>query len=75
MNAGQFEFRGKVRLTAKLSQTVSDWWKKILLKPVDPIFAKNGVGTEVPIRISGTKNSPKIGFDLGHRKPATDKSQ
>jgi hypothetical protein len=42
-------------------------WKSILLKPVDPFFSKNGSGTEIPIRITGTESEPHFGLDFGHK--------
>jgi len=62
-----FDFHGKVQLDAKLSRMVTGW-KSILLKPVDPLFSKNGAGTEVPIKITGTKSDPHIGLDFGHKR-------
>ncbi|MFZ1168796.1 MAG: AsmA-like C-terminal region-containing protein [Candidatus Sulfotelmatobacter sp.] len=61
-----FDFHGEARLDAKLSQMTTGW-KSILLKPVDPFFSKNGAGTEVPIRISGTESEPHFGLDFGHK--------
>jgi hypothetical protein len=61
-----FDFHGLARLQAHVSQMVTGW-KSILLKPVDPIFAKNGAGTQVPIAISGTRSNPKIGLDFHHK--------
>jgi len=61
-----FDFRGKARLDAKVSQMTTGW-KSILLKPVDPFFSKNGAGTEVPIRITGTESEPHFGLDFGHK--------
>ena len=72
MDGRQFAFYGKVRLKAKLSQMVSSWWRKLLLKPLDPIFAGKSAGTEVPIEIVGTNGAPKFGLDLGHH-PKLDK--
>ena len=37
------DFRGKLRLQAKMSQTMSGW-KRWALKPADPFFAKDGAG-------------------------------
>ena len=56
-------FSGKARLEAHVSQMVTGW-KRWLLKPADPFFAKNGAGTEVPIRITGTRSAPhfSVGF-------------
>jgi hypothetical protein len=61
-----FDFRGTVRLDAKVSQMTTGW-KSILLKPVDPFFSKHGAGTEVPIRITGTESEPHFGLDFGHK--------
>ena len=61
-----FDFRGKARLDAKVSQMTTGW-KSILLKPVDPFFSKGGAGTEIPIRITGTESEPHFGLDFGHK--------
>jgi hypothetical protein len=66
LNGEQFEFTGKVRTKAKLSQMVASRWKSWMLKPVDPFFKKNGAGAEIPVKLSGTKSAPKFGLDL-HR--------
>jgi hypothetical protein len=66
LDGKEFDFHGTVRLDAKVSQMTTGW-KSILLKPVDPFFSKNGAGTEVPIRISGTQSEPRIGLDYGHK--------
>jgi hypothetical protein len=62
-----FDFHGVARLQAHVSQMVTGW-KSILLKPVDPIFAKNGAGTQVPIAVTGTRSDPKIGLDFHHKQ-------
>ncbi len=59
-----FDFKGKVRTDAKLSQMVSSWWKSWGLKAVDPFFHKNGAGAEIPVKITGTNTAPKFGLDL-----------
>jgi hypothetical protein len=65
MDGRQYEFKGKVRTKAEVSQMVASKWKSILLKPLDPFFSKHGWGTEVPIKISSDKNGkPKFGFPL-----------
>jgi AsmA-like C-terminal region len=66
LDGNQFDFHGKARLDAKLSHMVTGW-KAILLKPVDPFFSKNGAGTEVPVRVTGTKSDPHFGTDFGHK--------
>jgi hypothetical protein len=60
-----FDFRGKVRTKATLSGMVAAPWKKWLLKAVDPFFRKNGVGAEIPIKVTGTEGAPKFGLDFG----------
>lgn len=57
-------FRGTLRLEARLSQTQTGW-KRLVLKPVDPFFAKQGAGTLLPIQISGHRSNPEFGRDRG----------
>jgi len=66
LDGSHFDFHGKARLNAKLSHMVTGW-KSILLRPADPFFSKNGAGTELPIKVSGTKAGPHFGLDFGHR--------
>ncbi|HEX4577822.1 MAG TPA: hypothetical protein VH117_10760 [Edaphobacter sp.] len=63
----RFEFAGKMRTDAKVSQMVASKWKSLLLKPADPFFKKNGAGAEIPVKISGTRSAPKFGLDLRHK--------
>ncbi len=69
LDGNQFDFHGKARMSAKLSHMVTGW-KAILLKPVDPFFSKNGAGTELPVKITGTKSEPHFGTDFGHKDEA-----
>jgi hypothetical protein len=57
-----YDFTGKVRTDAKISQMVASRWKSVLLKPVDPFFHKNGAGAEIPVHISGANGKPKVGL-------------
>ena len=59
------DFRGNLRMQAKLSQTVTGK-KSFFLKLADPFFKKDGAGSVVPIRISGTRDNPKFALDLFH---------
>jgi hypothetical protein len=59
-----FDFHGKLRFDAKLSQMTTGW-KSVLLKPVDPFFHKDGAGTELPFKVTGTRSEPHFGLDLG----------
>lgn len=67
LDGQQFDFHGTARLTATVSQMMTGW-KSILLKPVDPFFKKDGAGTEVPIRITGTESEPHFGLDFHHKE-------
>jgi hypothetical protein len=66
LDGATFDFHGHIRMDAKLSQTVTGW-KSLLLKPVDPFFHKNGAGTELPIKITGTNSEPHFGLDFRHK--------
>lgn len=61
LDGNQFDFRGHARFDARLSHMVSGW-KSWFLKPIDPFFAKHGAGTELPIRITGTRSEPHFGL-------------
>jgi hypothetical protein len=39
--------------------------KHVLLKPVDPLFRRDGSGTVLPIRIGGTRGTPSFKLELG----------
>jgi AsmA-like C-terminal region len=66
LDGNTFDFHGLLRLDAKLSQMTTGW-KSILLKPVDPFFHKHGAGAEIPFKISGTRDEPHFGLDLGRK--------
>jgi hypothetical protein len=57
------DFTGALRLDAPVSKTVTGF-KSILLKPIDPLFRRNGAGTLLPITISGTVDMPAFGVDM-----------
>jgi hypothetical protein len=65
LDGKKFDFTGKVRTDAKLSQMTSTWWKSLMLKGVDPFFHKHGAGAEIPVKITGTNTAPKFGLNLG----------
>jgi hypothetical protein len=60
------DFRGQLRLQARLSKTMTGW-KRILLTPVDPFFAKEGYGVVLNIKVGGTRNNPEFGLDRGSK--------
>jgi hypothetical protein len=49
-------------LDAKLSQTTTGV-KSFLLKAVDPFFKGKNGGTDIPFKITGTKDHPVFGLD------------
>lgn len=58
------DLHGSLRLEAKVSETFGGW-KKFVLKPVDPLFSKNGAGTFLRIAVTGAKDDVKFGLDRG----------
>jgi hypothetical protein len=68
-----FDFHGTLKLKAKLSQLTTGW-KSILLKPVDPFFSKDGAGTEIPFRVSGTRSEPHFGLDFRNKGTSVNQS-
>lgn len=62
MGADTLDIHGALSLDAKVSQTQSGW-KRWVLKPVDPFFAKNGAGTFLKIKIVGSSKKPQFGLD------------
>ena len=63
VHSGDLDFAGQARTEARLSQMTTGVTKAVL-KVVDPFFAKNGAGAIIPIRITGTKDSPKFGLNF-----------
>jgi hypothetical protein len=61
LRRGSLAFAGHVQMDATMSQAVGGW-KGFLLKPVNPLFRRNG-RTFVPITITGSRNAPKFGLD------------
>jgi hypothetical protein len=65
MTTGQMDFHGKLHMDAKLSQTTTGV-KSFFLKAVDPFFKGKNGGTDIPIKITGTKDHPAFGLDRHH---------
>ncbi|HEY6903466.1 MAG TPA: hypothetical protein VI216_04115 [Candidatus Acidoferrales bacterium] len=63
IDEGQLDFRGKLRMRAKLSQTMTGW-KSVVLKPFDHFFQGPKGGAEIPIKITGTRQNPSFGSDF-----------
>ena len=58
------DLRGTARLEAKLSETTTGF-KSFLLKAVDPFFKKKNAGAVIPIKITGSQESPSFGLNIG----------
>lgn len=65
LDGKQFDFAGHARMEAHVSSIVGGWKGK-LLTPLDPFLAKNGAGTEVPIKVTGTESNPHFGLNFKH---------
>jgi hypothetical protein len=63
VEGGALDFAGTAKLNATVSQMVGGVLGA-LLKPADRIFKKDGAGTEVPIRISGTREDPHFSVEF-----------
>jgi hypothetical protein len=59
----QINFTGDVRLQAHVSETMSGA-KRVLLKPVDPIFGRHNAGTYLPVNVTGDRDHPQIKLDV-----------
>jgi hypothetical protein len=66
------DFHGALKLDAKVSQTMTGW-KRWVLRPADPFFAKHGAGTYLRIKVDGTSNQLKFGLD--HKSGASPDSK
>lgn len=72
MQDGSIYFDGSASLDARISQTITGW-KRVLAKPIDPLFSRNGAGTYLPFEIRGTSDHPK--FSVSLRRALTHSSE
>ena len=63
---GELDFKGQLRLQASLSETMTGV-KSVLVKPLDPLFKKDGAGTVIPISITGTRDAPVFSATVFHK--------
>ncbi len=63
IDGGSLSFSGTARMDATISHLVGGW-KGWLLKPVDPLFRKDGAGTKVKVHVYGTRKDPQFGVDF-----------
>jgi hypothetical protein len=73
LDGNTFDFHGMLKLDATLSQMTTGW-KSILLKPVDHFFRKDGAGTEVPFKVTGTRSEPHFGLDFHRKEDSNEKN-
>lgn len=64
LRTSALSFQGTVKLQATVSQMTTGFKRK-LLKPIDPLFRRDGSGTVLPIGISGTRGEPSFRLDIG----------
>jgi hypothetical protein len=69
LDGNDFDFHGTARMKAKLSHMMTGW-KSVVLKPVGPFSSRHVVGTEVPVKVTGTRSGPHFGLDSGHKADA-----
>jgi hypothetical protein len=67
LDGAKFNFAGTADMQAPVSRMVGGW-KGMLLMPFDRVFQKNGVGTEIPFKIDGTRSDPHFGLDFDRLK-------
>ena len=58
------DFHGTLKMQATVSKAVGGF-KSIFLKPFDALFREKGAGAVVPIKITGTRQEPKMGIEMG----------
>jgi hypothetical protein len=61
---GTLDMTGTLQMDASVSKAVGGF-KSIFLKPFDPLFRKNNGKTTVPIKITGTRDAPDVGIQMG----------
>jgi hypothetical protein len=64
------DFHGTLKLQARVSETMTGW-KRWVLKPLDPLFAKDNAGTFLRIRVTGSSRAPKFGASRGSKGPSS----
>jgi hypothetical protein len=61
---GAIDMKGEAKLQATVSEMTTGI-KHIFLKPLDPLFRRDGAGTVLPIKIGGTRGQPSFKLDIG----------
>jgi hypothetical protein len=63
LDGGAINFAGKAKMQATISKMIGGW-KGALATPIDRFFKKDGAGTEVGIKVDGTRDDPHFGLDI-----------
>jgi hypothetical protein len=63
LEGGALDFEGVLQMDARISQTTTGA-KSFFLRLADPFFRKKGGGSEVPIKVGGTREEPDFGLDV-----------
>jgi len=69
LRSEQIAMDGKFHMQATLSETQSGI-KRLLLRPLDPLFEKDGAGFLLPIKITGARDHPSLEVEIFHRTRA-----
>jgi hypothetical protein len=64
LNTQQMNFTGELLTDATLADMTSGV-KSLLARLAQPLFNRKGGGSRLPIRISGTRDKPEFGLDMG----------
>jgi len=64
LQSGELDFEGTARLDATVSEMTTGI-KRVMLKPIDPLFRHDGAGAVLPIKIGGTRGQPSFKLDIG----------
>jgi hypothetical protein len=65
LRSEQMNFTGTLAMDATISKAAGGGLKGWLLKPIDPLFRKQGKGALLPITITGPREQPKFGLNWG----------
>jgi hypothetical protein len=71
IDSAAMDFNGDLLMQAKLSQTTTGA-KSFFLKAADPFFKGKNGGSDVPIKIGGTKDHPTFGLGKGGSNKKAD---
>jgi hypothetical protein len=65
LDTKKVDLGGTVKMNAEVSQMMTGI-KSLLLRPFNPMFRRDGAGTEVAIQVTGTELHPKMNFARMH---------